>query len=234
VARSELAFPELKVSGEPCGHARTEGHEAGFCELRLADDEQSTVEIDVRPGKPRNLADAQPEPVEQGKDHRVGRAALPCPVVVRKRGGDVEEPTSVRQIEQVRDALPRLATRPQSYRRVVEHLLIDHPVEQPPRHPKQVIVAAWARSRAPCQERVDYRRRHACEIIDALHDEIAVEQAESSLLRIEAAIQSALMRNEAADRIGKRTMELDARAPHGSASPSPRATSRRVSTATLA
>ncbi len=65
-------------------------------------------------------------------------------------------------------------------------------------------------------------------------DEIPVEEAEGSFLGIEATVQGALVRDKAADRLGKWAAELNARAPHGSASPSPRATSRKASTATLA
>ena len=58
------------------------------------------------------------------------------------------------------------------------------------------------------QEGVEHGRRHAGKIGYAVLDKVAVEQAKSPLLGVEAAVQGTLVRDEAPDRLGQRTAQM--------------------------
>jgi len=88
----------------------------GCAKGRPADDEQTAAEIDVRQCQSRDLANTQPESIEEGEYRRVGSAAMGRPVIVRQRGRDLNEPAGMRQVEKVRDGPGGLATRSQSKR----------------------------------------------------------------------------------------------------------------------
>ena len=228
-----MALAEVDVGAQPCGHAWTERDIAGLGELGFADDEQPAAQINVRPGQPCDFANAQTEPVEEREDGRVGQAALGCLVAVRQRGRGLEKLAGMRQVEQVWKALRRLAPRPEPHRGGRQYLLVHHPVEQASHHPEKMIIAAWVPPGPARQEGAEHGRRHAGKIGNAVLDKVAVEQAKSPLLSIEAAVQGTLVRDEAADRLGQRAAQVGVHDSHGSASPSPRAMSRSVSTATL-
>ena len=101
--------------------------------------------------------------------------------------------------------------------------------------PEQVVVAArpapGARAARKRRARRGSRRQAR---VEPLLDEVAVEQAKCLLLGVEAAAQGTLVGEEAPDRLGQRAAEAAPTGLIGSASPSPRATSRSASTATLA
>jgi hypothetical protein len=67
--------------------------EAILSELGLANDQNPVIKIQVLATETRYLPDAQPEPVQQGKDHPVDLSAGLCSRIARQLGGCFEKPS---------------------------------------------------------------------------------------------------------------------------------------------
>jgi hypothetical protein len=109
------------------------------------------------------------------------------------------------------------------------------PLEQTPHDAEQMVVAASRDAVSRDEELRDHRRSDAIEALNlALHEE-AIQEAQRLLLVEELAPERALRGEEVADARGEHPCPRSGGALHRStSSPSPRATRRRASTATLA
>jgi len=74
--RSELPFFTLQVRREGAPHLRSEWHQAVLAELRLSDDRQLAVEIDVSAAQSRHFSDAKSETVQHCEDHPVDLSTI--------------------------------------------------------------------------------------------------------------------------------------------------------------
>ena len=98
----------------------------------------------------------------------------------------------------------------------------------------QVVVAARRRPWTGDEEVVDQCGRDVTDRADAVPREEAIEQAQGALLGTVVAPERALVRQKGLHPVGEDAPKSDPEAAHTtSSSPSPQATSRRVSMATL-
>ena len=95
----------VQILAEQRRHLRPEGHEAALAELGGAHEEHRALEVDLVALQARDLADPEPQPIEQSEDGAVGEPPEWRPGRVGQAAGDRQEPAGQRGIEQVRHAL---------------------------------------------------------------------------------------------------------------------------------
>ena len=136
-------------------------------------------------------------------------------------------------IEQVGHALGGGPPRRGTQRRRCEDSLADQPVRESPHDAQQMIVAARPSARTGREER---REQIGGDVLDPCHRvdvQEAVEQVQLPLFAAEAPAERPLVREEAGNAVRQHTVKRSLPRPHRMVSPSPRATSRSVSTATF-
>jgi hypothetical protein len=191
------------------------------------------VEVDIGSPQPAHLADAKAESIEQGKDGVVGRSAIPSPGLIGKPGGDLQQAPRGRDVEQIRQAPVGHPPGGGLEGRPRKDLVQDEPVEEPAEHPQELVITAGLPPGVSGQESRDDVGGEVVDPREFLLNEEAIEQAELFVFSVEAAAKRALVREKPHDALGQRTLEAGPPRDHRMASPSPRPTSRRASTATL-
>lgn len=211
----------------------TERHAPALAEFRPADDEHVAVEVDIGAPQAAHLADAKAESIEQGKDGVVGRSAMPSPGLIGERGGDLQQAPRRRGVEQIRQAPGPHPSGRGLEGRLPKNLVQDEPVKEPADYTQELVITAATPPGVRGQEGRDDVGGEVVDPRDLLLHEEAIEQAELFVFRVEAAAERALVREKTRDAIGQGTLEAGPSRDPRMASPSPRATSRRASTATL-
>jgi hypothetical protein len=117
--------------------------------------------------------------------------------------------------------------------RCAEELLADQPVEESAHDAHEVIVAARPAARPRREELREHVGRDLLDVFDLPGGQEAVEQVELALFTPEAPTERALVGEEARDPVCEHAVQCRCPRPHRMVSPSPRATSRNASTATL-
>jgi hypothetical protein len=210
------------------------GHQAALAELALADAEEVALLIDIAQLEPAGLAQPQAEPVEQREERPVGRAALERPRVVRQGGGRSKELPRLGDPEQEGHAPGRERARAGMERRARQPPLRHEPVQALAQDPQEMIEAPRRRPRTRSQEGVQERRRELGGVGHACGDQEAVEESHGVRLGVIPAPERALGGEEVAEAVGEDTPEVQRGRHASTSSPSPSATSRRVSMATFA
>lgn len=119
------------------------------------------------------------------------------------------------------------------YRRVSDVTPRDEPPEETTQDAEEVIVTARPRPRSSHEKGLDHHGRDGVERGDALRLEMPIEQPERVGLGLVAAPEHPLVRDELRDLLRQWTGESLSEPGHRIASPSPSATSRSASIATL-
>lgn len=93
------------IGGKRSADLRTERHQPGLSELRLADDEDLPLKIHVSDGESRDLTDAEAKTIEQREHHAVRRSSVRRASIVGQRRGEVEQPSRRQLVEDERYAV---------------------------------------------------------------------------------------------------------------------------------
>ena len=195
-----MALVLLEIAAQRAAHAGSERGQPALAELRLADVQVLTFEIEVPAAKPRDLAHPQSEPVHQGEDHPVGRSPMGCKGSVAQIGGTDEKPLDLRGLEQKWSRMLSGATwRQRVRRRGGHHALRNQPTEQSLHDVEQMVMAARSRARSGPQKGLEQPWRDLRDRIHVALVHETVEQAQSAFLGVEALAQGSMMGQETLD-----------------------------------
>jgi len=158
----------------------------------------------------------------------VGRPATGSPRVVGKRRSALEQLAGLDHVEEEGQAPIRLSSPGAAQRGCLQPLLCDGPVEKASEDPDKVVEAAGSGPGPRCEERVDQGGSQLAQVRDTMLVGKGQEQTQRRLLGLILAAEGPFVGEELGGGGGEVVV-------HGrTASPSPRATSRSASTATLA
>src|SRR5229473_1512248 len=132
-----------------------------------------------------------------------------------------------------RETSPTRKPRPDPHWRARQITLCDKPIEQPPHHAEQMVIASWPHSGSGGEEGLQQFGLDLIHRSDPSLDKKTIEQAQCSFFGVKAASQHALVCQVAFDGASDRAMESLPSWLHTISSPSPSATLRKASTATL-
>jgi hypothetical protein len=149
------------------------------------------------------------------------------------RSHQVEQTPRVGGIEYERLSLVACAPWARLYRGVLESALPHEPGEQARERAAQVVVAAWAGTRPGQQKPLDQIHAYLGQAGDVVGNQVIVEQRERLLLHVVAPSERSLVGEELLDVGGHDAAKALAARFHRTSSPSPCATSRSASIATL-
>ena len=126
--------------------ARAVRDKPALAELAAPDDEQAASAVDVTDTQRARLTDAQSKPVAEREDRAIGRSALGRLCAIRERGGRIEQPSYLGDVEEERDPRRGFPTRASLQRRDLQQLMCDGPVEQAPDDAQQMIETTRTRA----------------------------------------------------------------------------------------
>ena len=146
VVQQHTVTSALQLLADEFADARAVRDKPTLAELAALDDEQAASAVDVTDTQGARLTDAQSKPVAEREDRAIGRSALGGLRVIRERGGCIEQPAGLGDVEQERDPRRRFPTRASLQRRGIQQLMCDGPVEQAAHDAQQMIETTRARA----------------------------------------------------------------------------------------
>jgi hypothetical protein len=166
--RSPSPLAQVNIGSESLRHVRPERHQSALGELRLANDEKSSIEIDVPETELAGLTYSEPQSIEHCEDGPVRNPSIRRLGIIGQARRHIQQLSHLIQVEEKGQSLRRLAPRLQRERRVPQNLLLDHPVEEPSEYSQQVVVAARGTSRPRGHECLQKRGRYVGDGCDVL------------------------------------------------------------------
>lgn len=136
-------------------HFRAERHETVFPELRLSDEEEIPLLIDVLDEEAAHLAHTKTQTIEDGKDHSVGLPSSLTSTNVGEPRDQFEKPTGLLWCEDEGGSLGASTAGTVLDRGPVHDVVRDEPAEKTVHDAKKVVEAARTSTRSRREERFD-------------------------------------------------------------------------------
>ena len=219
----------LDLFGEELAHTGPVGNQPVLAELASVHREQAPPGIHVAKAQAARLAGAQPQPVAQGEDPPVGLASCLDPWGVGQGGGRGQQPAGLGGVEDEGEPVRAAPARPCLQRRGRQQLLGHGPVEEDPHGAQEVVEAARTTAGPGGQEVLQQAGVQLAETAYAAQPGEGPQQGELPPFAVVLAPDGPTMGEEGVDRRVDGVVDGHP----STSSPSPSATCRKVSTATL-